>query len=132
MLEDLRVLNGELSPKFDKNNNKYTVKVSNDVKKIDFIFKEDEYLNITVYGNDNLKVGENYIIIAVSKGEETNYIYITAIKEEIKEVISLDSYSNTLETPNSMPIYGGSLIAISCFLLIVTLFAFFFGKKKSS
>ena len=65
MLEELRVLNGDLSPKYDKNNNKYTVKISNNVSKVDFIFKEDEYLNIAVYGNDNLKVGENKIVIAV-------------------------------------------------------------------
>ena len=66
MLEELKVLNGELSPKYDKYNNVYTVKINNEEKKLDFVFKEDENYQISVYGNNNLKSGENKIIIVLS------------------------------------------------------------------
>ena len=130
MLEELKVLNGDLSPKYDKYNNMYTVKINNDIKKVDFVFKEDDNLDISIYGNDNLKEGDNKIIIACSNGSKVNYIYITVIKAGIKEVINTSDFITPLEVANSMPIYTEPLIATSCFLIIVTIFLLMFGKKK--
>ena len=130
MLENLKVLNGKLSPAYDKYNNLYTVKIESDIDKLDLIFEEDDNLQIFVYGNNNLKEGENKILISLTNKDETNYIYLTAITEEVKETMSTLNTSDLLETTNTMPIYGGPLIATSCFLLILTIFAFLFARRK--
>ena len=129
MLEELKVLNGELSPKYDKYNNLYTVKVSSDVDKLDLVFKEED-LDIHVYGNNNLKVGENKIVISLTKDDIKDYIYVTAIKEEDQEVMSIEDY-RSLEVANSMPVYAGPLIAFSCFLIVLTVFLFMFVSHKN-
>ena len=130
MLEELIVLNGELSPKYDKYNNEYTVKVDNSVNKLELSFVKEETVEVSVYGNNNLKEGENNIVLLITKDGETDYIYLNAIKESSEEVFQVFDTTNSLEVANSAPIYAGPLIATSCFLLIITLFAFLFGFKR--
>ncbi len=132
MLEELIVLNGELSPKYDKYNNKYTVKINENVFKLLFEYVKDSEVEITVYGNNNLKEGENYIVLLVKKGDQKEYIYLNAVKEKDEKVIETFNTTTPLEVANSMPIYGGYLIATSCFLIIVLLYLVMFKRKKKS
>ena len=131
MLEDLKVLNGSLSPKYDKYNNEYTVKIDNNTTKIIFDFVKDDNVNVSVYGNNNLEEGNNSIILLVENDSGKEYIYINAIKNNSAEVMSVINSSDNLEIANSAPIYAGSLIALSCFLIIFLMFLLMFKSKKT-
>ena len=131
MLEDLKVLNGELSPRYDKYNNKYTIKISKDVSKVDFNFIKEDNIDVSIYGNNNLKEGDNNIVLLVKDKDNINYIYITVIKEKSKEIINVLDNTSSLEIANSTPIYTGPLIATSCFLIIIVVFLLLFYKKRS-
>jgi len=131
MINDLKVLNGELTPKYDIYNNHYTVKITNDIDKLDLSFTSNNDDEVLVYGNENLKVGENSIIIAITNNNETNYVFINAIKEgKTTEVMNI--MDNNIKTENnSSLVYGGPLIIISCIMLILTLFVWMFKYKKN-
>lgn len=66
-LKDLIITNGEISPRFDSNKFEYEVNVSNKVNKLD-ITALPEFANSTVeiIGNDNLREGNNAILIKVT------------------------------------------------------------------
>ncbi len=130
MLEELIVLNGELSPKYDRYNNKYTVKINNDVTKLQLSYVKDDDVKVSVYGNNNLQEGSNNVLVVLSKDNKTEYIFLNILKEESKEIFNEINNSSSLEISNSVPIYAGPLITTSCFLLIITVFLFLFGKKR--
>lgn len=130
MLNDLKILNGELSPKYDINNNKYTVKIDSEVKKLNISYPVEKDKEVHIFGNNNLKEGENYIVISIKQDDKINYIYLNVIKEESKSVFGVTSSDSSLDVSNSTPVYGGPLILLSVILLIVTLFLLIFGKKS--
>ena len=90
-------------------------------------------LGITIFsfGNDNLKEGENKIVISLKKDDNYDYIYLTAIKEEEQTVFNSVTNSNVVEIGNTAPVYVAPLIGASCFLIILTLYAILFATKKS-
>ncbi len=132
MLEELRVLNGEMTPKYDKYNNKYTITVANNVSKVKFEFKKDENTEVIIYGNNNIKVGENNIVLLVKNNDQSEYIFINVIKQSDADVMEVFDSTNQLEIANSVPIYSGYLIATSCFLIILLLFLRIFGRKNKA
>lgn len=130
MLDKLEITNGKLSPEFNKYNDTYTVKVTADVTSLDINYKTENDINIKVYGNDNLKEGENKIVISLNKEDNYEYIYLTAIKETSDTVFSGFSDVTSLEVGNTSPVYVTPLIGASCFLIILTLYAILFATKK--
>lgn len=85
-LKSLKVNPGTLSPEFDKDTAKYSVTVNSDVEKlIVSTITEDKNANVTLDGNENLKVGENKIVIKVKaeSGDVKEYI-INVTREEEK------------------------------------------------
>ena len=132
MLEELKVLNGEMTPRYDMYNNKYTITVANNVSKVKFEFKKDENTEVIIYGNNNLKVGENNIVLLVKNNDQSEYIFINVIKQSDADVMEVFDSTNQLEIANSVPIYSGYLIATSCFLIILLLFLRIFGRKNKA
>ena len=83
LLENLTVLEGELNPKFNPNTFNYVVNIPNEYESatINYV-KHNEDATVDIYGNDNLEVGHNIIIVKVSyNGEGTTYT-IDAIRQE--------------------------------------------------
>ena len=134
MLKELVVLNGELTPKFDKYNNTYTVRIANEVDRLELTYIPEDNTIVSIFGNDNLRDGENIVIISLANKDQYEYIYLNVIKNQSDEVFSyLKDESSTIEVPNSITNYGGPLIILSCFLLIMLLFILLFcqkGKRK--
>ena len=131
MLEELNILNGELSINFDSLNSKYTVFLKENENKLDIEYKLKGNTNITIENNNNL-VNGSIVIISVTDGKETvNYylnVYINKTEEVNKSIVNgtlleVDSKKEASE-------YVGPGIASLCFLLILFLFVFLFHKRK--
>ena len=75
-LETLSIVNYELNTEFSKENTTYFLTVPNDVVSINITTtKEDSSSTVCIYGDDNLKVGVNKVLITVTaeNGDVRNY-----------------------------------------------------------
>ena len=75
-LKTLSIENHELNTEFSKENTTYFLTVSNDITSIKITAtKEDSSSTVSIYGNDNLKVGTNKVLISVTaeNGDVRNY-----------------------------------------------------------
>lgn len=133
MLQDLKILNGELSLKFDPLNTKYTVSVASDVTELEFEYVISEEDTLYIIGND-LKDDYNEVIFTVSNEEEEMSYYLYVYKEESLEVSTDINYFSSIEAPveEEVPELALPLIASSCFLLILFVFTFLFRKRKKA
>lgn len=131
MLEELNILNGELSIDFDSLNSKYTVFLKENENMLDIEYKLKSDTNITIEGNYNLVDG-SIVIIRVTDGKETmNYffnVYINKTEQVNNSVIN--GIELEVNSKKEVSEYVGPGIACSCFLLILFLFVFLFHKKK--
>lgn len=130
-MESLEILNGELSPKYDKYNNIYTVNISSEVKNLDLKYKINENKTVNVYGNVDLEEGKNKVLIAISGNDEIEYITLIVNKEKTTLVLNaIDNASGlTISNDSSIPSYAPFLIGISCFMVIILLYLVMFRKK---
>ena len=58
-MESLEILNGKLSPKYDKYNDIYTVSISSDINELEIKYSTNENEMVNIYGNTNLQEGKN-------------------------------------------------------------------------
>lgn len=130
MLDKLEITNGKLSPNYNKYNDTYTVKIEEDVTSLDISYETNKNTKVKIFGNDNLKEGENRIVISINQNDNYEYIYLIAMKESSQTVFSGISDVTALEVGNTTPVYVAPLIGASCFLIILTLYALLFPPKK--
>lgn len=131
MLEDLRINNGVMYPKFDKYNNVYTITIENDINTLAIDYELLPNTVIDIVGNENLKVGENIIYLNISGKNNGTYTLYVNKKEEQKATSMLDQYQ-VIEAKKEIPGFVGPLIGIICFLLIILSYVLLFSKKKSN
>lgn len=131
MLEELNVLNGELSINFDSLNSKYTVFLNENENKLDIEYKLKSNTNITIEGNYNLVDG-SIVIISVTDGKKIADYYFNVYINKTEEVNKSIANGTLLEIDSKKEVseYAGPGIASLCFLLILLLFVFLFHKKK--
>ncbi len=128
MLESLTILNGTISPNFNKYNFIYTVYVK-DVHNLEIEYiKEFENDIINIVGNENITTGENIVTIHVNDNYYTLYVY----KETEESVNKIDEYISKIEA--SSRIVGSKLtaplIGSGAFILILIFFYLLFLKGK--
>lgn len=109
-LKDIKVSEGVLAPKFDKDQNRYTVKVDSDTKKIDIsAIANSSKAEITYNGKkvESLKdfplhYGDNTVVITVRAEDGTMRDYIVNIYREEKYAIKFtqDAYQFGMYTDN--------------------------------
>lgn len=120
---DINNIGVTLSPEFDKNNNKYTVKVGKDITELNFIYeREDELAEVTIEGNKDFIDGENPVTITVvsSNGEDKQVYEITVIKgeeEEEEPPVESDKKDEPEEKKNSIWL----IVAIVGVILIIVI-----------
>lgn len=124
----------ELSPKFDKKNNKYTVDAPFETKKLDLEYiTEDNKATVEITGNENFEVGENKVIIKVTandKSETQEYEIIVNVNEEKSEPAKpLDPIPEDKEKPGIL-IIGGIILGILLILVLVGILLFKKRKRK--
>ena len=80
-LEKITVDGFTITPEFSKTNQTYFVTVANDIEQVAVnVEKSDNSASVQIYGNTNLQVGENKVIISVTaeNGNVRHYrIYVT-------------------------------------------------------
>ncbi len=129
MLQDLKILNGELSLKFDPYQTKYSVNVANDVSSLLFDYVVIDDAKVDILNNDLTRSDE--VRLKVTKDEKTTFYTFNVLKEE--EVSTSDMIAKELEViaPKEISPYAVPSIASISFLLILFLFVLLFSKKKS-
>lgn len=131
MLNDLEIINGELSPEFDCLNNIYSVTISENVDELVMDYSvTDDYI-VNVIDNKDLASGENEVYIQVIKDEEINTYTLLVYKESSEPVFNYDYNLDTVEVEEELPEYVAPLIGGSCFLIILIVFLLLFKKRKS-
>ena len=105
-LEILAVEYFKLTPEFDKNVTNYFVEVSNKVDKLNiFAVPVDEDAKNNISGNENLKVGNNKIVISVTArdGVTEKKYYINAYRRNTEEDIeNEEEQKNIIKEANSV------------------------------
>ncbi len=132
MLKDLKIINGDMSLKFDSLNTIYTIDLTDDSSVLKFQHEIDEKDNISIVGND-LKDGMNEVVLTVYNDKEMMSYYLYVYKEEILQA------SNNVETQIALNIkqndkisdYALPSISVICFLTILLLFTLLFKKRKN-
>lgn len=131
MLNDLEIINGELSPEFDCLNNIYSVTIPENVDELVMDYSVTDGYIINVIDNKDLASGENEVYIQVIKDEEINTYTLLVYKESSEPVFNYDYNLDTVEVEEELPEYVAPLIGGSCFLIILIVFLLLFKKRKS-
>ena len=132
MLEDLKVLNGNLDLPFNEYIYEYTLSVDEFTTKLELEYKLCEDCNIEVIGN-NLNNDENIVTLNVyTVDREVNYI-LNVYKEKEENVNGIDSYMQSLEVENikEFSLYKVQLLTISIFVILLIIFSLIFKKKHN-
>lgn len=129
-MEELEILNGIMSPKYDQNNNLYTVNISEDINSLDLKYNLLENKTINVYGNLDFEIGQNKVVLAISENDKVDYITLMVNKKKDTSASSLINTTDTLSiNKNDLPIYVAPLIASICFIVVLFIFFILFHKK---
>lgn len=131
MLKDLKILNGELSLKFDPLNTRYTVNMTTEDTKLELEYEIDEDDEISIFGN-SLDGQDDLVVISVYNDEDMMSYYLEINPLESENVNMEQDYFASLEVDSNkeIPGYVAPLIAGVCFLIILFFFAILFKKRK--
>ena len=130
MLEDLNIVNGELTPEFDIYNNIYSVSISEEIDELVIDYKVTDGYVVNVIDNHDLVPGENEVYIQVIKNEEINTYTLLVNKKSSEAVVNYDYLLEPLEVEEELPEYVAPLIGGICFFIILCTFLLLFKKKK--
>lgn len=131
MLNDLNIINGELSPTFDALNNIYSVTVAEDVNSLVMEYVVEDGYIVNVIDNEDLSAGENEVYLQVIKDDEINTYTLLVYKEVTKPVFNYDYTVDTVEVEEPLPEYVAPLIIGSCILIILIFALLLFKHKKN-
>lgn len=128
-LEELTILNGELSPSFDKLNNEYTVILSKEVYNIEIEYKTKDENKVSILDNFDLHNNSTVTVLLNDEKNKTEY-HLHILKEEEEETISTFGEEITEVPTGFMYTYKIYIIPSICFLLIGITYKCIFHKKK--
>lgn len=129
MLEDLRILNGTMTPEFDIYNNIYSVDVDEKVTSLVIEYDIEDDYTVNIIDNNNFTSGENTVYIQIIKDKVIETYTLLVFKENAKEVINYDLYIEPLEVEKKLPEYVLPTIIGSCIFIIIIFFIIIFKKK---
>lgn len=120
-LKELTVIDAVLSPKFDPTVLEYTTKIDGKTDRIDIkAIAKDPDSKVEIIGNDNLKEGNNTVLVKVTdKNGFTKYYTINIEKEAKKNTIL-----------GLSPLQFGVMTSIAGLLLLLFLFLLLAKKRK--
>jgi len=133
MLKDLKIINGEMSLKFEPLNTIYTINLTDDANVLKFQYEIEEGDNISIVGNE-LFGGTNEIVITVYNDLEEMSYYLYVYKEIIlnaSENVNIGTELN-INDKTKISDYALPSISVVCFLLILFFFVLLFKKNKKS
>ena len=130
MLQDLTILNGEMTPKFDVYNDIYSVSVKEDITSLEIDYVVDEDHSVEIVGNQGFISGENFVYINVIKENEQNTYTLIVNKEKTETTSTIDLFNEPVEIVEPLPEYVAPLIGVICFVIILSTFSVLFHKKR--
>ena len=130
MLNDLKIINGVLSPEFDIYNNIYSVNIDENVDKLVIEYDVDSDYIVNIIDNESLVSGNNEVYLQVIKDNEINTYTLLVYKEETDTVVNYDYLLEPLEVKEELPSYVAPLIIGCCFFVILLVFILLFKRKK--
>lgn len=121
LINDLKINNATISPKFDQYNNYYSVTIDENIDKLDFEydFNKDKY-EVKITNNENLVENKLIYVTVYNKEskEKNTYIFKIYLEEVITTVKTVDNEEDIgkkdKKTTNYAPVIG-----TVCFLLII-------------
>ena len=121
LINDLKINNATISPKFNQYNNYYSVTIDENTYKLDFEydFNKDKY-EVKITNNENLVENKLIYVTVYNKEskEKNTYIFKIYLEEVITTVKTVDNEEDTgkkdKKTTNYAPVIG-----TVCFLLII-------------
>ena len=131
MISDVKILNGELELKFNEYTYDYTVKVDNDIDKLEFDYTINEDVSVDIR-NNYINDENNIVYLDVYNIDKiityTFYVY----KENTNMSLGIDNYKKSLEVTVEDKYYEYKVIGLvsCCFLLIIIVFSILFRRKK--
>ena len=130
VLEDLNIVNGELTPEFDIYNNIYSVSISEEIDELVIDYEVTDGYVVNVIDYHDLVPGENEVYIQVIKNEEINTYTLLVNKKSSEAVVNYDYLLEPLEVEEELPEYVAPLIGGICFFIILCTFLLLFKRKK--
>ena len=130
MLNDLEIINGELSPEFDYLNNIYSVTVDSNVTELVMEYSASEGFIVNVIDNKDLNAGENEVYLQVIKDDVINTYTLLVYKESSEPVFNYEYVPEPVEVDKKLPEYAAPLIVGSCILIILIFALLLFKHKK--
>lgn len=130
MLNDLKIINGVLSPEFDIYNNIYSVNIDENEDKLVIEYDVDSDYIVNIIDNESLAPGNNEVYLQVIKDNEINTYTLLVYKEETDTVVNYDYLLEPLEVKEELPSYVAPLIIGCCFFVILLVFILLFKRKK--
>lgn len=130
LINDLKITNGEISPKYDKYNNYYSVTIDENTKSLEFsyVYDNNNY-EVKIVNNDNLVQNKLvYVTIYNKENSEQNTYIFKVYVNETQSTINYDDSINTLniETDSKKDINYAPLIGTICFILIIFVYYLIF------
>ena len=126
-LDDLKVLNGSLSPQFDGLNNYYTISLEKDVMEIVFDYEEKDY---TIQVINNYDLENNSIVFLELTREEEKANYVFHILKEEEEIVQNVFNEEVNEPTPVMYEYKIFVMRTACFILIFIAYKLIFRHHK--
>ncbi len=132
MLNDLKILNGNMPLKFDPLNNIYTIDLDQNETELKLEYKVSEGATVKIENNHDLQNGLNEVNLIVTKDDKETIYNLYVYKDDTTKVNkSLEEMLNVkLEPKEELPNYVAPLIGVICFLLIITFYLLLFRKSK--
>ena len=129
MLEDLRILNGTMTPEFDIYNNIYSVDVDEKVTSLVIEYDIEDGYTVNIIDNNDFTAGNNTVYLQIIKDKVIDTYTLLVYKENAKEVINYDLYTEPLEVEKKLPEYVLPTLIGSCIFIIIIFFIIIFKKK---
>ncbi len=129
MLNQFKVLNGDMPLKFDSLNTIYTININNGDEVLKFEYKIADGDTLSVF-NNTLDKEVNEVVLTVYNDHDQMSYYFYVYKEQDQKVVNNIETKEELETSGEMPSYIAPSIASICFLFILLFFTLLFKKSK--
>ncbi len=131
MFSFFNIENGILEPEFQNDIESYYVSISEDVDSLDLDFKLEPGTKINVVGNNDLKIGDNYVFIELEKEGMVKTYRFLVNKEETATVFNYEEPVRLeIEENKKEPIDYTPIIILVCIFLIIVIFKTIFKSNK--
>ncbi len=131
MLNNLEILNGSIQPVFESSIYNYEVQVADTAFSLVMEYDTDKENKVTIYGNDNLRSGENHVLIEVYDGVSVK-TYTLIVYKGTKDVLTKEKTYEKIEVTGKT--YDNSAIRISIvigtIIIILLLYKLIFRLHK--